>query len=194
MSSSNLPSTASHTRIARRWSALGCLALLAAGVGCSAEAEIPEVVVTRTDVAFEGVPLIPGYTDVSQTLTTTFEHPSDFDLPSELNPELRPISASITGRGNMSDLSFLESMKLSILSHADDGPPPAVVASYVRQRATGVGRVIKLDTDVDSDILSYWDTEEAYYEVELTGIMPPQDWSIDVSFALSGRISISTSD
>lgn len=191
---SSSASNTSHTRIARRWSALCCLALFATGVGCSAEADIPEVVVTRTDVAFEGVPLIPGYTDVSQTLTTTFEHPSDFDLPSELNPELRPISASITGRGDLTDLSFLESMKLSILSHADDGPPPSIVAQYTRLRPTGVGRTIKLDTDVDSDILSYWDTEEAYYEVELTGIMPSEDWSIDVSFALSGRISISTSD
>ena len=42
---------------------------LALGVGCSASAEVPEVVVTRSDVAFEGVPFIPGVTDVSQTQT-----------------------------------------------------------------------------------------------------------------------------
>jgi hypothetical protein len=176
----------------------GCVALsllaFAGLAGCSAEAEIPEVVVTQHDVAFEGVPYVPGITDVSQSVTTTFDHPEDFELPSGLNPELRPLSASISGNGTMEDLSFLEGMTLTLSSRAPNAPPPTVVASYERTRTSGVGRVVPLETDNDSDVLSYWDTKEAFYEVTLWGVMPNVDWAIDVTFAFEGRFSVSSSD
>jgi hypothetical protein len=173
--------------------AFGLLSL-ALGAGCSAEADIPEVVVTRSDVEFLGVPLIPGITDVSQSISTTFDHPSDMELPSELNPELHPLAASIQGNGDMQDLSFLEAMTMTINSRAPGAPPPEVVASYERSGTASVGRTLKLHTDPDSDVLSYWDTKQAYYEVTLWGVMPSEDWSVDVTFSFSGRFSISTSD
>jgi hypothetical protein len=164
---------------------LGALALAA---GCSAEAEIPEVTVTRSDVEFEGVPSIPGITDTTQEVTAEFEHPSDFELPEDLNPELRPLSAEITARGDMRSLSFLEGLRVTLSSRAPGAPPPLVVASY--EKGSGaVGRVVDLDITPGSDVLRYWDTDQAYYEVTLWGILPEQDWSIDVSFSFSGRLS-----
>ena len=71
-----------------------CLGALALGTGCSAEAEIPEVTVTRSDVEFEGVPSIPGITDTTQEVTAEFDHPSDFELPEDFNPELRPLGTN----------------------------------------------------------------------------------------------------
>jgi hypothetical protein len=182
------------TRGLERGTAALSLLALAALAGCSASADLPEIVVTRSDVAFEGVPYIPGVTDVSQSVTTTFEHPSDFELPSGLNPELRPLSASITGRGTMQDLSFLEGLTVTLSSRAPDGPEPQVVASYERVRETGVGRTLALRTDNDSDVLSFWDTKQAFYEVTLWGVMPNEAWSIDVTFAFEGHLSVSSSD
>jgi hypothetical protein len=173
--------------------AVGLLGL-ALGAGCSAEADIPEVVVTRSDVEFLGVPLIPGITDTTQTISAVFDHPSDMDLPSGLNPELHPLAASIQGNGDMQDLSFLEAMTLTLNSRAPGAPPPEVVASYERSGTGSVGRTVKLHTDPDSDVLSYWDTKQAFYEVTLWGVLPPEDWSVDVTFSFSGRFSISTSD
>jgi hypothetical protein len=170
------------------------LLALAALAGCSASADIPEVVVTRSDVAFEGVPYVPGITDVSQSVTTSFEHPSDFELPSGLNPELRPLSASIVGRGTMQDLSFLEGLTVTLSSRAPNAPEPQVVASYERTQQSGVGRVVPLEVDPDSDVLSYWDTKQAFYEVTLWGVMPSEDWAIDVTFAFEGHLSVSSSD
>jgi hypothetical protein len=164
---------------------------LALGVGCSASAEIPEVVVTRSDVAFEGVPFIPGVTDVTQTLSTTFDHPSDFELPSELNPELRPLSASVSGTGDMRDLSFLEGLRVTLSSRAPGAPPTRTLAYYERSPRGQVGRVVELQTNVESDVLSYWDTDQAYYDVTLWGTLPAEDWAIDVTFAFSGKISVS---
>lgn len=161
---------------------------LALGAGCSAEAEIPEVTVTRSDVEFEGVPSIPGITDTTQEVTAEFEHPSDFELPEDFNPKLRPLSAAIAARGDMRSLAFLEGLRVTLASRAPGAPPPWVVASYERSSGT-VGRVLDLEIDSDSDVLRYWDTDQAYYEVTLWGVLPEQDWSIDVSFTFSGKLS-----
>lgn len=192
--------TATAARLARegrRWpttraiaTALGA-ASLALVAGCSAEAEIPEVIVTQSDVEFLGVPLVPGVTDVTQTVSTQFDHPSDFELPEDLNPELRPLSASISARGDMQSLAFLEGLRLTLSSRAPGAPPPFVVASYEKGSSGSVGRVVQLEIDPDSDVLAYWDTDQAYYDVTLWGVLPEQDWAIDVSVAFSGKLSIS---
>jgi hypothetical protein len=167
------------------------LLALALGAGCSASAELPEVLVTRSDVAFEGVPVVPGVTDVTQTISTTFDHPSDFELPADLNPELHPLSASVSGRGDMQDLSFLEGVKVTLSSRSPNAPPARTLAYYERPSSGAVGRVVELQTNADSDVMTYWDTKQAYYDITLWGILPSEDWAIDVSFAFSGKISVS---
>jgi hypothetical protein len=161
---------------------------LALGSGCSASADIPEVVVTRTDIEFLGVPNIPG---APEEVSTRFEHPSDFEIPDDLNPKLRPIGASVTGRDNMDDLSFLRMLRITLSSEAPGAPPTRTLAYYERPTSGRAGRTIKLQTNVDSDVLSYWDTDQAYYEVTLAGTMPTEDWSIDVTFSFDGSISVS---
>jgi len=176
-----------------RSSLLGvCLASLAFAAGCSASAEIPEVVVTRTDLEFEGVPVIPGITDVSQTLNATFDHPADFELPDGLNPELRPLYVNVSGHGEMDDLSFLEGLEVKLSSRAPGAPEPEVLAYYERPASGEAGKIVHMQTNKNSDVLSYWDTQEAFYDVKLWGTLPPEAWAIDVTFAFSGSISVST--
>jgi hypothetical protein len=110
-----------------------------------------------------------------------------------MNPELRPLAATITGRGTMNDLSFLEGITLTLSSRAADAPPALVVANYER-RDMGVGRVVPLETDSDADVLEYWSTEDAYYEVRLWGMLPENDWAIDVAVSFAGELSVSSSD
>jgi hypothetical protein len=151
-------------------------------------------VVTQSDIEFEGVPRIPGFTDFSMSVTTSFEHPEGFDLPEFLNPELRPLTGSITGVDDMDDLSFLEELTLTLASRAEDAPPPSVLASYVRTSAGLVGRVVQMKTDRDSDVVEYWSTKDAFYEVTLSGLLPEEAWAIDVSIAFTGKLSVSSSD
>lgn len=180
---------------ARRIAAAVCLLGLSVGTGCSASADLPEVVVTRSDIEFYGVGVFPGISDVSQSATTTFDHPSDFELPDGLNPELHPLAATLQANDSIDDLSFLEEFSITLASRAPDAPEPVRVAGYVRDdEARDAGRSIELVIEPDLDVLSYWDTNEAYYEVTLAGILPPDDWSIDVTFAFSGRLSMSSSD
>jgi hypothetical protein len=172
------------------------LGSLLSGLGCSASADIPEVVVTRNDISFMGVPRIPGITDGSHTVTTSFDHPKGFDLPDFLNPELRALSASITGRGDMEDLSFLEGLTLTLSSRAQGAPAPSVVASYEREPGSTdlVGRVVQMDIDEDANVVEYWSTKDAYYDVTLWGMLPDKDWAIDFSIAFRGHFSVSSSD
>jgi hypothetical protein len=173
---------------------LGLAIGLLSSLGCSASAEIPEVVVTQSDIEFEGVPRIPGFTDFSMTVTTSFEHPEGFDLPEFLNPRLRPLTGSITGVADMDDLSFLEELTLTLASRAEGAPPPSVLASYVRTSAGLVGRVVQMETDGDADVVEYWSTKDAYYDVTLSGLLPEEPWAIDVSIAFEGKFSVSSSD
>jgi hypothetical protein len=194
MSSNTTATFVPSHQSARKLAAAVCLIGLAVGTGCSASADIPEVTVTRSDVEFLGVPLIPGITDVDQTVTSTFDHPSDVELPSELNPELHPLAASIEGRDDMGDLSFLDKMEVTLSSRAPNAPAPIMLASYERQGSASVGRVLHLETASNSDVLSFWDTKQAYYDITLWGTLPEEDWSVNVTFSFSGRLSVSTSD
>ncbi|HTV21610.1 MAG TPA: hypothetical protein VMG12_23135 [Polyangiaceae bacterium] len=147
---------------------------------------------TRTDLEFEGVPVIPGITDVSQTLNATFDHPADFELPDGLNPELRPLYVNVSGHGEMDDLSFLEGLEVKLSSRAPGAPEPEVLAYYERPASGEAGKIVHMQTNKNSDVLSYWDTQEAFYDVKLWGTLPPEAWAIDVTFAFSGSISVST--
>lgn len=173
-------------------SAVICGALLGlSGLGCSASADIPEVVVTQTDIAFVGVPHIPGF-EVPNKVTTSFDHPEGLSLPDSLNPQLHALSASITARGEMQDLSFLEGLTLTIASRAEGAPAPLVVASYERPGNPVPGPMVRLETDGDANMLEYWSTKHAYYDVTLWGSLPQEDWAIDVSVSFAGEISVST--
>jgi len=90
----------------------------------------------------------------------------------------------------MNDLSFLEGVTLTLSSRAPDAPPPLVVANYERSD-TDVGRVLDLDTANDADVIEYWSTEDAYYDVRLWGIMPEDDWAVDVIVSFAGELSVS---
>lgn len=170
----------------------GLLLAALASVACSASADIPEVKVTQSDVAFDGVPRVPGLTDVTTTLQTQFDHPKGLGLPDMLDPELYPLAAQVQARGSMESLGFIQEIKLTIASRADDAPPPVVVASYRRNGSSASGKSIQLKTDSDSDVLAYWETKDAFYDLEVSGVLPEDSWAVDVIFSFSGKLSISS--
>jgi len=166
---------------------IGCIA----SVGCAARADIPELVITQTDIAFDGVPRVPGISDVTTTLETEFDHPKGAGLPDMLDPELYPLSGQVKARGDMQDLSFIEDLKLTLASRSSDAPPPRVVATYHRAN-TGAGRTLQLKTDNAQDVLDYWNTKNAFYDLEITGVLPEGAWAVDVVVSFSGKLSISS--
>lgn len=166
--------------------------LASSSLGCSASADIPAVVVTQKDVAFEAIPEIPGLPPGSNMLETSFDHPSGFDLPDFVDPELYPMSAVVLARGGMQDLSFLEGIEMRLASRAEGAPAPRVVARYERTTDSSVGASVRLVTTNDQNVLDYWSTEEAYYDIKVWGSLPHEAWAIDVEVAFSGQLSVSS--
>ncbi len=162
------------------------------GVGCSASADIPEVVVTQSDVRFEATPQIPGLPDQEAEIENSFDHPKGFGLPEYFDTELYALSAVITGRGDMTDLSFVEGVTLTLASRAADAPPSSVVATYERTGSARPGRSIRLKTASDSDVLEYWGTKSAYYDIKLWGTLPEDAWAVDVQVVFSGSVSVAS--
>lgn len=167
---------------------------LLVGLGCSARADIPEVVMTQNDVAIEGVPRIPGVSDASNMVTTSFDHPKGFELPDFFESELRALSAKVTGVGDTEDMSFVEGLTLTLASRAEDAPEPIIVASYERGQGGLPGPVMDMEVDRDSNVLSFWETKSAYYDLTVWGVLPEDAWTLDVTVAFSGSISVSSSD
>jgi hypothetical protein len=165
---------------------------LLATSACSAHGDIPNITVTESDLQFQGVPEALSELDDSPTLTTRFEHPSDFDLPDFLNPELRVRSASMRVEDGVSDLSFVRSLRLVLGSDAPNAPAPVVMAEYQRLGGARVGDVLEISPERDVDVLQHWETGEAYYELTLSGDgMPSRDWSVAVTVQFSGTIDVS---
>lgn len=163
------------------------------GLGCSARADIPEVVLTQNDVAIDGVPAIPGISAEPSVVTTSFNHPKGFELPGFFKSELYALSAKATGLGDTDDMSFVEGLTLTLASMADGAPEPIVVASYERGQDLS-GSVIEMEVDSDANVLAYWETKSAYYDLTVWGMMPEDAWALDVTVAFSGSISVSSSD
>jgi hypothetical protein len=183
-----------HAREAKVSSAQNLLlgiALLAASA-CSAHGDIPNITVTESDLQFQGVPEVLSELDDSPTLTTRFEHPSDFDLPDFLNPELRVTYASMSVEEGVPDLSFVRSLRLVLGSDGPNAPPPVVMAEYQRLAGARVGETIEASPERGIDVIEHWETGEAYYELTLSGDgMPSRDWSVAVTVQFSGSIDVS---
>jgi hypothetical protein len=166
---------------------------LLSGLGCSARADIPEVILTQNDVAIDGVPAIPGVGVEPSVVTTSFDHPKGFELPDFFKSELYALSAKAKGLGDTEDMSFVDGLTLTLASRAEGAPEPIVVASYERGQSLS-GPVIEMQIDSESNVLSYWETKSAYYDLTVWGMMPEDAWALDVTVAFSGSISVSSSE
>lgn len=165
---------------------------LLATSACSAHGDIPNITVTESDLQFQGVPEVLSELDDTPTLTTRFEHPSDFDLPDFLNPELRVTRASMRVEDGVSDLSFVRSLRLVLGSDGPNAPTPVVMAEYQRLGGARVGDELEITPERNIDVLQHWETGEAYYELTLSGDgMPSRDWTVAVTVQFSGSIDVS---
>lgn len=159
--------------------------------GCSAHADIPEVVVTQSEVVFDGVPVINGRPESSR-LDTSFDHPEGFELPDFLTTELRPLGAVLMAADPYQDLAFITSLSLTIESKLNDELPRIEVATYTRD-SMDASNSIEIEANSDADVLKYWRTDAALYQLTvISGALPEAPWEVDVVVKFSGSLSINS--
>lgn len=158
--------------------------------GCvSVEADVQDVVVTTQGLEINGskMPVDLG----EQEITVRFDHPYEgVDLPEGVDSELRPTGATMTAASGVGDFSFLSAFSVTVGSTAPEAPPPAVVFEYQRQGDGPVGHSIDISPAGSPNVLDYWETTGAYYELTVRGDLPELSWAVDVVIEFSGKVSV----
>lgn len=156
---------------------------------CSANAEIPEVVITQKNIEFDGVPL-EGSSTTASALATAFDHPDGFEMPDFLTTRLYPLGAVVVAGDPELDLSFIETFSLVIASRTEPDLGSVTVASYTRGESTDLVQRMDISADSDADILKFWRSESAYYTLHVFGALPEDPWDVEVSVKFSGSLKI----
>lgn len=159
------------------------LGLAGALTGCtlSVEADVPDVQITQSGLAFEGVPAVVG--DASMTKSYSQQH-SKLDLPSQLDTQVKTLAVTLTATSGVTDVSFIHFMSISMSADADSDP--IVIGSYDPAAGTTVGDQLKLTTLNPVNILDAWKTDTATFTLQIAGTLPTNAWTADVSINLSG--------
>jgi hypothetical protein len=161
--------------------------------GCvSVQAEVPEVMVTQKDLGMEAVPvaglppqaLVELMTERSVSLEPcSFPH-GPIELPEGLNSNVRTVGVQLVTNRGIEDFSFIRKMDVTI---SDGKNPPLKLASFDRDSGdTTETNTLTFRTLNATDTLSMWQTEAITFNVDLTGSIPMQAWSMDVIVRFSG--------
>jgi hypothetical protein len=163
------------------------LTALASGCSPSFEADLPDIEITRQGLKMAGVPAAAQVGDVSVTGSFTFS-PSTTAWANRLNSEVFLHQVKIAADGSLADLGFIE---LARVSANDPARPEGAteLLNYARTEETLSRSDIEIRMPTPIDITTLWSAEQAVIELQLVGQLPEQDWTLDVTLSLSGKIS-----
>jgi len=163
------------------------LAALAGACSFSAEADLPEIEITQRGLGMPGVPkgTIPG--DISVSGSFTFSS-ANTAWAKNLNSEIYVRQVAVAATSGLANMDFIKSARMSM-------EDPAVsesaieIASYDRSDEQPSGSVINISMPDPIDITSLWAAKETVMRVQVTGCVPEQKWTVDVTMKLAGKIT-----
>lgn len=172
---------------------LRSLVPLAALTACSAEADVPRIVVTQSNIAIQG---LNNPNEVTVTARTTFEHPVGFEIPQVFDAELFPRGATATvsqasvDRGVRS-FDFVDEMTV-LLGTRSGNLPTKEIAHFVRDQAfePEANPSLPIPTSDSFNVVEYWAAGDSYYELSLTGRLPDVDWTLDLTAEFTGSLAL----
>lgn len=169
-----------------------CLAMTLASFlcGCSAEANVPRIVITQSGIVVDGIPNPNGVTTVARA---RFDHPVGFEIPKVLETSLYPRSAFVAAPDGEIDLRFVDELTLILALRSDEQLPPREIAHYLRDEPPGPDteeRLLNVPTSTDFNVVQYWAAGDAYYELVVRGVLPESDWTLNVVAQFRGTLSL----
>ena len=189
-------------------SSLGC-------GGCSAQADSFELRVTRQEVIFPGTPrqattdgidtsaaaAAASQTEAGQLAaaalqgeeverTESFEQDQELEVPNGLDSALWPLWAKLVPHeGTTADLSFLNEFDLTIRC-ASGELPDQLLLTYSRDGTPSASTEAMATAEERTNIIDYWNCAQAFYDVHVVGILPEEDWAVDVVIELGGEFKL----
>lgn len=188
-SSSSAPPSWSTVRSSRRsWLAtvLGAaLAVAGAGCGVSVEADAPDVAVTQHDVTVTGIPMASQLGEVSSHVSFTQSLP-DLALPSGFDSSVDGAKLEFTAKKGITDFSFINALHVTV---TPNGSTTAIeIIDYQKAAGTTVGKTLTIDSKNAVDLLKQW-KDKATFDVQVAGMLPENDWTIDLTVRFNGKVS-----
>jgi hypothetical protein len=182
-----------------RFPAFALGGVLAIGCNPSVEIDAPDIEVTQPNLQFHSALAGAG----AGTSATGFFQISTAKLGAASNPDAgtlknierlqitRVVFKADTG---ISDFSFLDHLtvmgaNLGYATQSSPGRPVVQILDYQADPDVLVGAVLDLPLDPPVDMLPLWGYPRLYLTFTATGAPPQVDWSIDVVFSLSLKIT-----
>jgi hypothetical protein len=163
------------------------LASLTSGCSPSFEADLPDIEITQQGLKMAGVPRSEPAGDVSVTSSFAFSS-STTAWAKRLNSGILVHQVKIAPSGNLVGLDFIA---LARVTASDPARPEGVteLLNYARTEATPPSSDIDVSTPPPIDITALWSAERAVIELQVAGQLPEQEWTVDVTLRLSGKIT-----
>ena len=178
---------------------LACALALAPGCTPLVTIEAPDIEVTQNDLQFMAAPAgAPRGTSVIGTFVLN---------TSKLGASSKPDSATLrmikrleltrvvlNAKAGIPDFAFLDHLTVQAANWTDaatQDPPKPVIAiiDYRPQEGDLVGVTLPFPQSPPIDMLPVWKRTLLYITVTATGDMPKVDWSMDVIFSLSIKLT-----
>lgn len=171
---------------------LGVLLAAAVSLGSgactlSAEADVPDVEVTQHDIAFAGIPQASLLGPVSTGMSFTQERPK-LDLPSALDSTVQAVKIELRAKSGIKNFDFLRALRITMAPKGYEADPIELIY-YDKADGAVVGNTLTIASRNPVNILDQWKAESAIFSLQVAGMLPEEDWSIDMVMHFSGKIS-----
>jgi len=178
--------TQSTNRIPRTL-ALTFVAVAAASCA-QVDAEIPDTKVTQKSVSFQGVPgaHLAGEVPITQSFTLTSD---DLSWVKDLNTDIYAYEVELKAVSGVQDLSFIHFAVITMTAGEDPTVPAVEVINYQRPDNYTPSPILDIKTSYPINVTSVWAAKKVVLTMHLTGIFPEQDWAVDVTLHMSGKVS-----
>lgn len=151
-----------------------------------ANVDVPDLEVTRQDVALQSAPAgTPANTEA--TIVQQFQYEkTPSSLPGSVTANLHATDVTFTLKKGATDLSFIRSAKLTV---TEPGGEPQTVLDY--KGDAPVGSSVTLPVLASPPSLNPWSMDSSTFELTVTGVLPQQEWYLDVTLGYTGSVSYS---
>jgi len=166
------------------------LSLLSACPLLDVDVDVPEVCVTFRELAVEGGPVEGGPVEPGpQTIHQSFavDDLSQFHAITDLDAQVAFVRGELMARSGITDFGFVQAARIAIRSGDDGSTLPPLTLYQCDGDCAAAGGTLAMQPDVQHDALVYLEGDSLIVDVDLTGELPQQDWtmSVDVCFAAS---------
>ena len=164
-----------------------CIIPVLAALACSPsfEADMPEIDITQRGVKIAGVPQAALAGDTSVTTSFTYSLSA---WAKRLNSDVCVHHLTIAASGSVPNLDFIKLARVTAANPAR-AESTTELLNYDRSQAAPSSSDIDASMATPIDITSIWSADKAVIELDMAGQLPEQDWTVDVTLSLSGRIT-----